>query len=799
MSALTAKVGGDLRRRRLQTAVLAVVLFLASGAASLAMHVLVAADEPFDRAFADAVGAHLVVDFDGSVGMADVAATGSRPGVTSSAGPWVVAVGGIGRAGGGSSEGHAIAGRTDPLGPVDRMSIAAGRWWRTEDEVVVSWSTAEIFELRVGDGLSVYRSSGPAPAGDGERVLIDPKRTLEPPELVATLTVVGIARSISAPEVAAWTSPSVVEAMAGKAGPDLQMLYRIGPGISDADLSAALGRITAGLPSDAISGTYTYLSTQVDVEDTARLYVPILLAFSAFALVAAGFTIANVVSGIVLSGFREIGVLKAVGFTPNQVTAMLEAQTLVPVVAGTLAGVAAGTLASVSTVERMTESLGLPASFTASLPVLVSVVVTCVAIAILAAAVPAIRAGRSSAAHAISGAAGPMHGVAGGRLRRLGLRLPFAVPIRLGVAAGAAHPGRAAMTLGAVLVGVAAATFALGVNLSLVRIVEQIDRTGSSPVRAQIQGPAKDAGGVTDAIAQNPDTERFVTIREAQVTVGGFGAATFVGYDGDSSWLGFAMIHGRWAAGPGEVVAPTALIDRAGLAIGDDVDISDRGRTINVTLVGEVFDTGGGPSDTLALRGSASDLATVDPTAAVSGWEIRPRPGVEPASYAEWLMTSTDGYVGAYTIEDSTADEEFLLFLSVVGTMGLVLVAIAFGGVFNTVLLETRQRTREMAVLKALGMAPRQVVGMVIASVVPVGLAAGILGVPIGLAFQRAVLSYMGQTVGGTGIPESSFDVFGPVFLTLLALGGLAIAAVGAYLPAQRAAKARIAPVLLAE
>jgi putative ABC transport system permease protein len=799
MGALTARVGGDLRRRRLQTGVLAVVLFLASGAAALAMHVLVAADEPFERAFADAMGAHLVVDFDESVAMTDVVATGSRPAVTASSGPWVVAAGGIGRAGGGASEGHVLVGREDPLGPVDRIAIAEGRWWRTHDEVVVSWSTAEIFELRVGDRLSVYGASSPAPAGDGERILIDPKQTIAPPEPVATPTVVGIARSISTPEVAAWVSPSVVEAVAGEAGPDLQMLYRIGPGASEADLSAALGEIAAGLPIDAISGTYTYLRTQADVDDTARLYVPILLAFSAFALVAAGFTIANVVSGIVLSGYREIGVLKAVGFTPNQVTAMLEAQTLVPVVAGTVAGIAAGTLASVSTVERMTQSFGLPASFTVSVPVLVGVLATCVAIAVLAAAVPAIQAGRSSATRAISGAAGPIHGVGGGRLRRLGLRLPVTVPIRLGVAAGAAHPVRAAMTLGAVLVGVAAATFALGVNLSLVRIIEQIDRTEASPVRAQIGQPAQDTAAVTSSIAQNPDTERFVTIREAQVTVRGFGEATFVGYDGDSGWLGFEMIHGRWPAGLGEVVAPTALMARAGLELGDTVELSDAGRTTSATLVGEVFDTGGGPSDTLVLRGSMSDLTALDPTAPVSGWEIRPRPGVEPARYAEWLMGATGGRVGAYTIDDSTADEEFLLFLSVVATMGIVLVAIAFGGVFNTVLLETRQRTREMAVLKALGMAPRQVVAMVVASVVPVGLAAGLLGVPIGLVFQRAVLSYMGQVVGGTGIPDSSFDVFGPVFLTLLAMGGLAIAVAGAYLPAQRAARARIAPVLLAE
>ena len=87
--------------------------------------------------------------------------------------------------------------------------------------------------------------------------------------------------------------------------------------------------------------------------------------------------------------------------------------------------------------------------------------------------------------------------------------------------------------------------------------------------------------------------------------------------------------------------------------------------------------------------------------------------------------------------------------------MGIVLVAISLGGVFNTVLLETRQRTREMAVLKAVGLTPAQVVAMVLASVVPVGLLAGLLGVPLGLAFQRAVLTYMGEVAAQTRDPGS--------------------------------------------
>jgi putative ABC transport system permease protein len=119
--------------------------------------------------------------------------------------------------------------------------------------------------------------------------------------------------------------------------------------------------------------------------------------------------------------------------------------------------------------------------------------------------------------------------------------------------------------------------------------------------------------------------------------------------------------------------------------------------------------------------------------------------------------------------------------------------------VFNTVLLETRQRTRELAILKAIGLAPRQVIAMVVASIVPLGLVAGLLGVPIGIAAQHVVLTYMGQVAAKTAVPASTFDVFAPVALLGLCLAGLAIGAVGAYLPAVRAARERIAPVLQAE
>ncbi len=163
------------------------------------------------------------------------------------------------------------------------------------------------------------------------------------------------------------------------------------------------------------------------------------------------------------------------------------------------------------------------------------------------------------------------------------------------------------------------------------------------------------------------------------------------------------------------------------------------------------------------------------------------------------VMNATGQGLPVYTVEDASNDEEFLLFLSVVTFMGVVLVAISLGGVFNTVLLETRQRWRELAVLKAVGLTPNQVLGMVLASVLVIGLTAGLLGVPLGLVIERAVIGYMGETAANLAVPDVSYDVFAPVAYVGLGLTGVGIAVAGAFLPARRAASLRVAPVLQAE
>ncbi len=382
--------------------------------------------------------------------------------------------------------------------------------------------------------------------------------------------------------------------------PRQQMLYRVTPSATANDLATALSAITGSLPSDAVASSTTYLTQKASVDRTASIFVPILLAFSVFALLAAAFIIANVVSGIVLSSYREIGVMKAVGFTPGQVTRTLLVQILVPVAVGAVVGVALGTALSQPVLADTARAFGLPTAFSLSAPVVGAVLVAAFATAILAAIGPAVRAGRLSVVGSITRGTTPSARVDGGRLRGAALRLPLAAPVRLGLAASLAHPLRAAMTLGALTVGVSALVFSLGLDGSLNRIAGQLERDQASPVRIETVGPTGKGGGpvlvgpggsqaaagglapgsgggpawqtIDAAIAASPDTGRSVAIGGMDVTVPGLGGAIpFVGYRGDASWIGYELIRGRWFAGPGEAVAPTNFFATAGLHIGDTV------------------------------------------------------------------------------------------------------------------------------------------------------------------------------------------------------------------------------------
>src|SRR6185312_11327225 len=130
MGAVRLKTLADLRRRRLQSLGLALVLFLSTATGTLAMSILVESHAPFDHAFETANGAHLVIQYRGDADPAALVATRTATGVTASAGPWPVVDGVLGQQGAGRVVGAQFSGRPQPDPSIDNITIRAGRWWQ---------------------------------------------------------------------------------------------------------------------------------------------------------------------------------------------------------------------------------------------------------------------------------------------------------------------------------------------------------------------------------------------------------------------------------------------------------------------------------------------------------------------------------------------------------------------------------------------------------------------------------------------------------------------------------------------
>ncbi|MEV0388391.1 ABC transporter permease, partial [Nonomuraea sp. NPDC050643] len=367
MSAVWRAARAAVRRRRFQTGVLGVVVFCSTVAIVVALGLLSSVSSPFERAFAAERGAHVVAVYDpAKASAADLAATARAPGVEAAAGPFAQAVVTVPDTVEELPPGPlTVVGRAGPGGPVDRVNLWAGRWATAPGEIVVDRPPESFFSSLLGVQFT---------AAEGR-----------------TFTVVGLASSLSR-SAAAWAAPAQVAALRPSAA---QMLYRLGRAGGEDEIRRGTDAITAGLPAGALLGTQSYLTVKRDHGRTASVFLPFLTGFGVLGLVVAVLIVANVVSGAVVAGLRHIGVLKALGFTPNQVVAVHLVMVLVPAVAGAALGAAAGGLAA----RPLLDGIGAGLFSAAIDPWVYAVTLAGMpAVVALAALVPALRAHRLTAA-----------------------------------------------------------------------------------------------------------------------------------------------------------------------------------------------------------------------------------------------------------------------------------------------------------------------------------------------------------------------------------------------------------------
>jgi len=782
VSAVWLAARGAVRRRRLQTAAIGLVVFMSAVTIVVALSMLTASANPFGRAFAAQDGAHLVVAFHPSrVPDARLEQTTRLPGVTAAAGPFAEAtvnVTGVTSATGTPSlrPGQAppspvpagpltVAGRASAGGPVDDLDLWLGHWATGPGQIVVDLPTSE----RVGPqflGSAVHLSGG------------------------QSLTVVGVAYSASQ-SAGAWVAPAEIAAL----HPDAtQMLYRFASAATAMDVGKDLATVTAGLPRGALLSAQSYLTVEQNYSTLLDVYAPLMLAFGIIALAAAVLIVANVIGGAVVSGYRHIGVLKATGYTPDQVTAVYLIMVGIPSLAGAVLGTAAGTALAGPFASAASQGL-VPSSSAISPQSGVITLSGLLAVVIVTALGAALRARRLPAVRAISAGTAPGAGrglriqraLAGTRLSRtvsLGLGLPFA------------RPARSALTVAAVALGVLTVTMCTGLTSTAISYGDLQESHGGAQVtvttgQGRLGQTASTLGtAATQALLQSLPGAVHV---DASWSGGGtrlIGTSqtiypTFV-LDRPAS-MGTLIVKGHWIDGPYQAVAPPGFLQEHDVTIGSHLTLDMGGRPATVTLVGETWS--GDPDE---ITADWQTLTTLKPAQQASTYDVQLASGTSVSAY---MTAVSKAHPGLYPSANDKVNAGTEIVATTATLFTVLLAIVAALGVFNTVLLSTRERRRDLGMLKSIGMTPREATLMMVTSMAELGILGTLIGLPLGILAHRLVVAAMTHSAFFI-LPAYMINVWNLALVAPLAFSGLVIAILGAVIPARSAARLTIATVL---
>ncbi|WP_327177513.1 ABC transporter permease [Streptomyces sp. NBC_01335] len=260
----------------------------------------------------------------------------------------------------------------------------------------------------------------------------------------------------------------------------------------------------------------------------------------------------------------------------------------------------------------------------------------------------------------------------------------------------------------------------------------------------------------------------------------------------------YTFTSGNGPVKDGQIALDRASADKGGYHVGDTVRVATNGPVKEYALTG-VFTTEDGAvnaggslvlfqeatAQRLFLRAGEFQEATVAAAPGASDTALL-------AEVKSLLPRGADARTGK-----ALADEQAKQIEDGLGNLDTILLVFAgialFVGVFliaNTFSMLIAQRTRELALMRAVGASRRQVKRSVLMEAAVVGLVASAVGFAVGAGLAAALRSAMG-VIGGK-IPAGPLVVAPGTVLAAFAVGVL-ITVFAAWLPARRAAK--IAPV----
>ena len=585
--------------------------------------------------------------------------------------------------------------------------------------------------------------------------------------------------------------------------------------------------------------------TTAEFNSAISSFAWVLRSFALIALFVSIFIIANTFNIVMSQRVRELGLLRAVGATPKQVRrAVMGEALIVGIVASLLGlgvgvGLAYGLEAALNGIGAELPPFDKPLSVTTiAIGMAVGIIVT-----LISAWVPARRAGKTSPITAISGsdglttAGGHRSTIIGGILTLIGAALTavslfggiestatllgllgvgaavlmvgitllsslVAAPISraLGVPLAAIYkrpgflakenaarnPKRTATTAAALMIGLSLVSMAFVVGQTLKSDLNSLLET---TVQADYAAFPTTNGLIPDSVVTDlnasPDVSDTVGFRYWSSDVNGIedieiGATQF---DRIDTVLDLDLVEGSYESIDDDSAAIWEdFATDNGIALGDEVSVvladgstteltieaifSDSNIFEGLLVTDARWDTIGDQEqfDWVAINGAGEDLTLADAAIEEIG-----------AGFPQVVLQSAAEYRAEIT------GQVDVLLMILTGFLGLAIL-IAFIGIINTMALSTFERTRELGLLRAVGMTRTQMHKMVRWEAAIVSSVGAIFGAVVGIVFAvLVVVATPDYVLQNLSIPWLSL-------IGLVLVAGL-IGLVAGFMPARRAGK----------
>ena len=656
------------------------------------------------------------------------------------------------------------------------------------------------------------------------------------PFTITGITGYGSADSIGGGSMAIF-SLGTAQQLFGKAGEFDRIVVKAAPGVSATQLR---DRIAPVLPAgdEAVTAASASASAAQQINSQLGILTDFFLGFAGIALFVGAFVIWNTFSIMVGQRTRELALTRALGASAGQVfrSVLAEAAIIAAVASAVGAGLGLGlarglaALLSAFGFSLPISGLVLPA---AELAVAIG---TGIAITVIASLAPAYRATRVAPVQAmrdpapeptrfpagrlISGLAVTTVGLAallGGVLGGGGIVLtgagaagcfigvtvlaplvvrplawlagaPLArLPGRAGLLARGntiRNPKRTAATAAALMIGLAviAATSVL-VSSARATIGQQV--TAASRTNFYVQA-ANGTSGLSPALAQiitgEPGVRAATEVRQTTATIAGTADRTIDGVDADAiaqfTDLGVTSGHLSALSTPGTIMVSSDAASGHGWKTGDTIRVQFGAYGAYPLQIAGIFAN---------IGPLASYLVATATLAADSGVRTDSVDLVQaPASARPAIQAALAGYPGAQLLDQAgyIASQTKLLnsLLTLVTAMLILAIVIALLGVVNTLALSIAERTREIGLLRAIGMGRGQLRLMIAAESMIISVIGALLGIILGLGLGAALTAALTRSRQATvAVPAGQLVIY---ILATAAAGVLA--SIG---PARRAAR----------